>query len=175
MDASENLKKAVAEKDLNKIRGALWSCIVVDIYMTGLFKESCEYVLANGISEEDLFEEDDGKPFETEASKDNYCKLSGCLRVNFSKEKLEALRVMGCTLYPPKESQEDPKKNQDSSENCIREAFGGACVGFVGGALAGAKLGAKVGGIIGGGLVGACIGAAIGYMFFRRKQNNAKK
>ncbi|MCR5620346.1 MAG: hypothetical protein K6G18_00645 [Treponema sp.] len=190
MSVSENLKKAVEEKNIDDIRGCLWSCIAVDMNMTGRFKESLGYVLSNGINEYELFQDDDGTPFKTEASKDNFSELGGLLRVNFSKKKLDALRKMGLSLYPPKMESEGPKKNQGTGERpssrsgereknrkehmqkSTREsrvigAVGGATFGAAGGAFAAAKFGAKVGGIIGGGLTGACVGAAIGYMLFR--------
>lgn len=197
MSVSENLKNAVAEHDIDDVRGGLWSCIAVDMNMTGRFKESLEYVLAS-IAESELFEDDDGKPFETEATMDNFSALGGILRVNFSKKKLDALRTMGRALYPPTQSAEEPKKNStESRRRPTREkerkeyeeensrkitwgpqaiggtAAGGAIFGTVIGAVAAAKRGAKIGGLIGGGLVGACIGAClgatIGYALFREK------
>lgn len=170
MSVSENLKKAVAEKNIDDIRGCLWSCIAVDMNMTGRFKESLDYVCENGISEDELFQPDDGKPFKTEASKDNFSELGGLLRVNFSKKKLDALRKMGLSLYPPKMESEGPKKNQGTGKKTGSSravTAGCAAFGAAGGAFAAARLGAKVGGIVGGGLVGACVGAAIGYMLFR--------
>lgn len=110
MSVSENLKKAVEEKNIDDIRGCLWSCIAVDMNMTGRFKESLGYALSNGINEYELFQDDDGTPFKTEASKDNFSELGGLLRVNFSKKKLDALRKMGLSLYPPKMESEGPKK-----------------------------------------------------------------
>ncbi|MBQ3837623.1 MAG: hypothetical protein II814_10910 [Treponema sp.] len=194
MSVSENLKNAVAEHDIDDVRGGLWSCIAVDMNMTGRFKESLEYALANGIDASELYEEDDGKLFETEASIDNFSKLGGGLRVNFSKKKLDALRTMGRTLYPPTQSAEEPKKNSTESERRTtrarkknahegqssykatwgKQTIGGAATGgTVIGLFTAAKRGAKIGGVIGGGLVGACIGACVGaavvYMLFREK------
>lgn len=190
MSVSDNLKNAIAEHNLDDIRGGLWSCIAVDMNMTRRFKESLEYVLANGITESELFEDDDGKPFETEATKDNFSELGGILRVNFSKKKLDALKMMGRTLYPPKITSGETKKNQGTSGGAssrererksfqsrganknsrqIRAAQGCAAGGAVVGAFAAAKCGAKIGGIIGGGLIGACVGAAIGYLLFNEK------
>ena len=191
MSVSENLKVAIQSRNIDDIRGGLWSCIAVDMNMTGRFKESLDYILANGISEEELFEDDDGQPFETEATKDNFSELGGLLRVNFSKKKLDALRVMGCVLYPPKVASEEPKKNQAiNTKSVYRQTYQSderkkaasnntaeqrraieVCAG--GGAVlcsfTAAKCGAKIGGIIGGGIIGACIGAAIGYALFRDK------
>lgn len=194
MSVSENLKNAVDERNIDDVRGVLWSCIAVDMNMTGRFKESLEYVLANGIDASELYEEDDGKLFETEASNDNFSKLGGELRVNFSKKKLDALRTMGRALYPPTQSAEESKKNNTESERRTtrarkksaqggqssykatwgKQTIGGAATGgAVIGLFTAAKRGAKIGGVIGGGLVGACIGACVGaavvYMLFREK------
>ena len=188
MSVSENLKAAVAARNCDDIRGGLWSCIAVDMNMTGRFKESLAYVLENGISEAELYEADDGAPFATAASAENFSALGGLLRVNFSKKKLDALRTMGRTLYPPHSSAEEPKKNQPAGAagagaprdaaagssarhrsgamrpraDGSRYTAGGAAVGAGIGAIAAAKLGAKIGGIIGGGVIGAVVGACIG-------------
>lgn len=102
MAVSENLKTAVDTKNLDDVRGSLWSCIIVDLNMTGKFKESFDYVLSHGISESELFVEDDGKEFETEPTRENFNNLSGLFSVNFSKKKYEALKKIGETLNPPK-------------------------------------------------------------------------
>ena len=100
MDISENLKRAVAEKNLADVRGALWSCLMMDANMTGLFKQSLEYVLSNGILEAELYEDDDGKSFGEEATAANFDELAGRIRVNFSKRKLDALKRIGRVLSP---------------------------------------------------------------------------
>ena len=51
MSVSVNLRNAVSEHNIEDIRGVLWACIAVDPNMTGMFKESLEYVLSNGIFE----------------------------------------------------------------------------------------------------------------------------
>ena len=63
MSVSVNLRNAVAEHNIEDIRGSLWACIAVDPNMTGKFKESLDYVLSNGISENELFDNDDGEFF----------------------------------------------------------------------------------------------------------------
>lgn len=101
MNVSENLKVAVREKNIADIRGALWSCLMVDTNMTGRFKQSLDYVLSNGISESELYEDDDGTSFSEESTEANFDTLAGLIRVNFSKRKLEALRHIGRKLSPP--------------------------------------------------------------------------
>ena len=191
MSVSDTLRAAVAEKNLADIRGSLWSCLAVDMNMTGKFKESLDYVLSKGISEDELFEADkDVGAYSTEPSEENFSELGGLLRINFSKEKIEALRKVGCALYPPVE--EKPKatsstahqsnrqannntpslsrtapKRQTSQDDAVRYVAGGAVVGAGVGAVAAAKLGAKIGGILGFGIFGAIIGAGIGYALAR--------
>lgn len=193
MSVSDTLRAAVAEKNLADIRGSLWSCLAVDMNMTGKFKESLDYVLSMGISESELFEADkDVGAYSTEPSEENFSELGGLLRINFSKEKIEALSKVGCALYPPVEKK--PKatsstvhqtaqkagnnapslkgtasgKQTKQQDDAVRYAAGGAVVGAGVGAVAAAKLGAKIGGILGFGILGfgifgAIIGAGIGY------------
>ena len=104
MSISENIKSAVAERNIPHIRDYLWSAIMFDKNMTGSFKESLEYVLANGIARSELFEEDDGEAFDEVCTKENYKTLGGLLRINFSEHKLDALRRMGRILSQPKQT-----------------------------------------------------------------------
>lgn len=184
MSVSDTLRAAVAEKNLADIRGSLWSCLAVDMNMTGKFKESLDYVLSKGISESELFEADkDVGAYSTEPSEENFSELGGLLRINFSKEKVEALRKIGCTLYPPVEEKPKATSRNNNTPSRVRTASrsqtrrrndavqyaaGGAVVGAGVGAVAAAKLGAKIGGILGFGILGfgifgAIIGAGIGY------------
>lgn len=179
MSVSSLLKSAVEEKNIEDIRGGLWSCIAVDMNMTGKFKESLEFVLSNGISEEELFEPDDNVEFKTEPTTENYSELGGLLRVNFSKNKLDALHTMGIILYPPKtqikehvetrrshfrreEKQSSQRRSASSAKKCDPFITGGAIIGVGCGAIVAAKIGARLGGIIGGGIVGATVGTIIG-------------
>ena len=196
MSVSENLKSAVAARNIPDIRGGLWSCIAVDMNMTGRFQESLDYVLAHGISEEELYDTDDvSKTFSEEATIENFSKLGGLLRINFSKKKLDALRKMGRILYPPQEETEESKKKRANRQN--KAVFAGAsatshstrrfphskgeqavCVAggavAVGGlsAFAAAKFGAKVGGIIGFGIFGAIISAGVGLLLASSNNNH---
>ena len=98
MNVSGNLKEAVRSGNLADIRGALWSCLIVDPGMTGKYLESYTYVVNAGVSVEDLYEDDDGVSFDAEASDANLDALIGLLHVNFSKHKLDALSQMEATL-----------------------------------------------------------------------------
>ena len=104
MSITDNLKAAVEARDLSRVRNCLWSAIMFDKSMTGSFKESLGYVLAGGIAKDELFEPDDGEAFDETPAKENYSKLGGMLRVNFSERKLEALKRMGRALSSPEES-----------------------------------------------------------------------
>ena len=96
---SPNLQNAVKEHNIEDIRGSLWSCIAVDPTLTGMFKVSLDYVLSNGISENELYENDDGEIFDLEPTDDNFNKLGGALSTNFSKKKLNDLKKIGTALY----------------------------------------------------------------------------
>ena len=96
---SQNLQNAVKEHNIEDIRGCLWSCIAIDPTLTGKFKVSLDYVLSNGISENELYENDDGETFDLEPTDDNFSKLGGALRGNFSKKKLNDLKKIGTALY----------------------------------------------------------------------------
>lgn len=178
MAVSENLKIAVDTNNLDDVRGSLWSCILLDFNMTGKFKESFDYVLSHGISENELFVEDDGKEFETEPTKENFDNLNGLFSVNFSKKKYEALKKIGEFLDPPKinsnsREQGSPSSGSTASQN-RRHSTGSATnktVVCAGGATAGAVAGAVFGKIIfdsaaavfGGLAVGAVAGLIVGF------------
>lgn len=98
---SANMRQAVANKDIEAIRDYLWACIVTDISMTGRFKTNLEWVLKH-IPVGELYEPDNNASYDTEPTKENFAHLSGMLKTNFSKEKLQALRKMASVLYPPK-------------------------------------------------------------------------
>ncbi len=106
MSVTQNLKAAVAGRNMPDIRDCLWSSIPFDKTMTGSFKESLDFVFSNGISRKELFQDDDGEVFETIATEKNFYRLGGLLRINFSERKLEALQQMARTLWPPKPTQD---------------------------------------------------------------------
>lgn len=100
MSVSKNLEVAVSSRNIQNIRGCLRSCIMVDPSMSKEFAESESYVLSNGIKENELYEIDKGG-FSEEQTEDNMSKLVGLLHLNFSKEKIDALKKIGHALYPP--------------------------------------------------------------------------
>lgn len=102
---SQNMIEAVNEKNIEAVRGYLWAEIVVDISMTGSFLDNLTYVLSHGISESELYEEDDGEELPQLATKENFAKISGLLGVNFSKRKLDELKKMALVLYPNKKTE----------------------------------------------------------------------
>lgn len=122
MNISDNLKSAVRDRNIADIRGALWSCLMVDMNMTGKFAQSLEYVLSNGISESELYEDDDGSSFDEEATEENFDTLAGLIRVNFSKRKLGSLKSIGCVLSPPKQSiRRAPTVTRGGNGTTVRE------------------------------------------------------
>ena len=96
---SQLLQNAVKEHNIEDIRGCLWACIAVDPTLTGMFKVSLDYILSNGISENELYENDDGEIFDLEPTDNNFNELGGAIRTNFSKKKLNGLKKIGTALY----------------------------------------------------------------------------
>jgi hypothetical protein len=92
MEANEELKAAVRDRNIPKVRRVLCACLMVDRAMTGIFRSSLMFVSASGIPESELFEEDDGQPIGGETTEDAFDEMVGCLSVNFSKKKLNELR-----------------------------------------------------------------------------------
>lgn len=85
----QSIQNAVKEHNIEDIRGSLWACVAVDPTLTEKFKVSLDYVLSNGISENELYENDDGETFDLEPTDDNFNKLGGALSTNFSKKKIK--------------------------------------------------------------------------------------
>ena len=180
MSVSVNLRNAVAEHNIEDIRGGLWACIAVDPNMTGKFKESLDYVLSNGISENELFDNDDGEFFSVEPNQDNFSKLGVMIHSNFSKKKIEALSKIGCVLYPPRSSNtEETRRENVSSENgsdpqqkCqttnSTATIGGAVLGAAAGVLIGKIAIGGAAAILGGLAIGAAVGATVGTMFSKK-------
>lgn len=106
MAISDLLKKNVEKRDLEKIRTYLFSLMALDLGLQqgGRFDENLRYCLSHGISESELFQEDNGKELPTEISQDNMSKICALMGNNFSKRKLEAAQRMGAVLYPEKKN-----------------------------------------------------------------------
>ena len=180
MSVSVNLRNAVAEHNIEDIRGGLWACIAVDPNMTGKFKESLDYVLTNGISKNELFDNDDGESFSTEPTEENFNELGGMIRSNFSKKKIEALCKIGRVLYPPRSSNtEEIRRENVSSENGsgpqqnhqtsnTTATIGGAVLGAAAGVLIGKIAIGGAAAILGGLAIGAAVGATVGTMFSKK-------
>ena len=162
MSVSEKLKTAVMAKDISAIRDCLWSRIVLDPNFTNGFPESWKYCLDNGIAEAELYEPHDGRPLTEDVSDDNFSALSGQLRTNFSRERLDTIKRIGRALYPPKPNEVNgtasvssgPPRSYDAKQifiSCAAAAIGVAVGGAVGGFLLRRVLiGAIVGGVAGG-------------------------
>lgn len=110
---SINIKQAVLKRDIFAIRSYLLSDILIDKNLTQIFKEDFEYCLQNGISEDEIYENHDGKEILLEVSSQNYAKIRDELSVNFSKERLSALKEIAIKLYP----KENPKVIKQPTKN----------------------------------------------------------
>ena len=99
---SEEIKNYVAAKNVEGIRADLWIYIGIDPNFTKDFIENLNYCLKNGISENELYENNDGRSMSDEVTNDNFAKLCDQLRINFSKERLEKIKEIGRKLYPIK-------------------------------------------------------------------------
>ena len=96
---SEEIKNYVAAKNVEGIRADLWVYIGIDPNFTKDFIENLNYCLKNGISENELYENHDGRSMSDEVAIDNFAKLCDQLRINFSKERLEKIKEIGRKLY----------------------------------------------------------------------------
>ena len=99
---NEEIKDYVATKNIEGIRADLWVYIGIDPNFTKDFIENLNYCLKNGISENELYENHDGRSMSDEVAIDNFAKLCDQLRINFSKERLEKIKEIGRKLYPIK-------------------------------------------------------------------------
>ena len=97
---SEEIKNYVAEKNIPAIRDYLWGCIAFDPNFTTKCKDCLDYCQQNGITDDLLYAEHDGRELNDEISEENFDKLCGQLRTNFSKERLEKIKEIGRKLYP---------------------------------------------------------------------------
>lgn len=169
MSVSEKLKTAVKAKDIGAIRDCLWSRIVLDPNFTKGFPESWEYCLDNGITEAELYEPHDGRPLPEDVSDDNFSALSGQLRTNFSRERLDAIKRIGRALYPPQPGDDNSAASASSGTSrsydvkqivvsCATAAIGVAVGGAVGGFLLRRVLIGAIAGGVAGGVAGAMLG-----------------
>lgn len=108
---TDNIKKAVASKDLFSIRSYLTALIITDKTLSGNFKDCFEYCLKNGILEAQIYESHDGAELLNDVSEDNYKNLRADLNGNFSKQRVETLKQIAMQLYPPQMD-----KNENSNK-----------------------------------------------------------
>lgn len=108
---TDNIKKAVASKDLFSIRSYLTALIITDKTLSGNFKDCFEYCLKNGILEAQIYEAHDGAELLNDVSEDNYKNLRADLNGNFSKQRVETLKQIAMQLYPPQMD-----KNENSNK-----------------------------------------------------------
>lgn len=158
MTVSDELKKNVAEKNIPAIRDDLWGCIAFDPNFTTKCKDCLDYCQQNGITDDLLYAEHDGRELNDEISEENFDKLCGQLRTNFSKERLEKIKEIGRKLYPTTEekihsqtsdtqsngyrrSNKEPSSNQKDRDSgllpklCLCVALGAISGGLIGGLL----------------------------------------
>lgn len=169
MSVSEKLKNAVKAKDISAIRDCLWSRLVLDPNFTKGFPESWEYCLDNGITDSELYEPHDGRPLAEDVSDDNFSALSGQLRTNFSRERLDAIKRIGRALYPPRpdESNGTASASSGTSHSCFVQQIVVSCAAAaigvaIGGAVGGVLLRRALIGAIVGGVAGGVAGAVLG-------------
>ncbi len=106
------VEEAVSAKNIDYIRGLLCSVLgATDEEFNSFFEGDFEYVLKNGITEDELFQEDDGAEYSTIPTEENLDALAGNLRINFSKKKLEDLKKMGRTIIA-----QDKKDQEQAAE-----------------------------------------------------------
>lgn len=108
---TDNIKKAVASKDLFSIRSYLIALILTDKTLSGNFKDCFEYCLQNGILESQIYEAHDGAEISAQISEANYKNLRADLNGNFSKQRVETLKQIAMQLYPPQMD-----KNENSNK-----------------------------------------------------------
>ena len=111
---TENIKKAVAKRDIFNIRSYLIANILIDESLTGNFKDCFEYCVKNGIPESEIYEPHNGVEISNDITEENYKKLRSGLNSNFSRERVEALKKIAIKLYPPKI---DTNNNQGSNNH----------------------------------------------------------
>lgn len=98
MNFDQEFISYVTERNIKEIRDWLWVRIATEKNLSKKFEEELEYCKSKGI----LYESHDGRNVNLQATKENYNELTGQLRTNFSKERLDALRKMEKILHPQK-------------------------------------------------------------------------
>jgi hypothetical protein len=176
----DRLNKAIADKDLGRIRQILSGFITADQgFSRAVLEEKVNYCVRMGFSESELFEEFDGEPLNENSDEWDtayFTKQRVKFDSNFSRERLEHLKQVGKKVFFEPEMEErrcgstdstaSPRTNRHrgSSHNA---ALGGALVlggagAVIGGIVAAASEAAVLAGLLIGGIAGAAVGAGIG-------------
>lgn len=178
MSVSEKLKTAVKAKDISAIRDCLWSRIVLDPNFTKGFPESWKFCLDNGIAEAELYEPHDGRPLPEDVSDDNFSALSGQLRTNFSRERLDAVKRIGRALYPPQPGDDNSAASASpgtSHSYNMKQIVVSCAVAAIGVAVGGAVGGFLLRRVLIGAIVGGVAGGAAGAMLGKRKRSDVSR
>lgn len=144
---TDELILVVKEHKIDDIRAYLASTINFDRTLSGEYKEQWDYCLSHGILEEEIYQSHNGKELSLEPTAENFSKLRGGLLSNFSKERIDALKIVGKTIYEkPAVSKTQTIDNSDTDSRQRTEnshpSFGAEIVIGIGAAiLAGTVLG----------------------------------
>ena len=104
----EKYKEYVITHDIKEVRNQLYTCLLFDRLQTESFKEYYEFCLEQGISEEELFENDENSYDDIELTEESYNEIVGSLLTKFTKEKIQLLKKIGLKL---KGEQEEASEN----------------------------------------------------------------
>jgi hypothetical protein len=184
----DRLNKAIAEKDLSRIRQILSGFITADQgFSKSVLDDKIRYCERMGFSEDELFEEFDGDRFNENSDEWDsayFTKQRVKFDSNFSRKRLEHLKQVGRKLFlqPEKKpaSVRIEGRTRDSTapsqplsrmsrhgESSHNAALGGSIViggvgAVIGGVVAMANGAAVLSGVLIGGITGAVVGAGVG-------------
>jgi hypothetical protein len=176
----DRLNKAIADKDLDRIRQILSGFITADQgFSKAVLEDKISYCVRMGFSENDLFEEFDGEPFSENSDEWDaayFTKQRVKFDSNFSRKRLEHLKQVGKKVFPVPKMEERKRGSTDSTASprtnphrgsSHNAALGGALVlggagVVIGGIVAAASGAAVLAGVLIGGIAGAAVGAGIG-------------
>lgn len=114
---TEEIKKAVEEHNIDDVRSFLASTINFDRTLAKQYKELWDYCLTHGISEEEIYQTHNGKDLSSEITKENFSKLRGGLLSNFSKERIEMLKIVGKAIYENSQNADSSEENINNDDN----------------------------------------------------------
>src|SRR5574344_35803 len=117
MAISKNLKNCVLLHDIDGIRDCLFFATAQDpgFQDDGAFNEALQYCISNGITDEELYQDDNGEELPTEMTQENMAKICGSLGTNFSKRKINAARTMGKILFPEETNKQKESNNSQKT------------------------------------------------------------